>query len=111
MHRKDCEPIILSESEGLCIAQCRGCKQVGFMFNNLLVGFAPASFLTFIHDFGTLNFKAKCTPFPDGKPRIIIKTPQREIQFNFTEEEFEILKEAFHQASLMLTVSDILDHK
>ncbi|RYZ98376.1 MAG: hypothetical protein EOP47_19470 [Sphingobacteriaceae bacterium] len=46
--------------------------------------------------------------FPDGCERIILRTPNRDINFAFTLEEWELFKEAMDEALFMREVYALL---
>lgn len=73
-----------------------------------MLNFQPDDFTEFSASFQKLNFEKRAARFPDGRPRMIINTCQREIQLCFDQSEFETVKDGLQEAALMLEVNQIL---
>ena len=104
----NCKPSIILEGEHFNISQCTCCQRIGLYYNNLLVGFNPQDFLAFTESFCKIDFTSSSVKFPNGQEHIVISTCHRDIQFNFTREEFEELKDILQQAAVILEAHRIL---
>lgn len=69
--------------------------------HNLMLYFTAERFKEFNYLLHQYKFEDNSFLFPDGEERIIIQSPERDIRFVFTEEEFEDLKFAVEEAMLM----------
>ena len=104
----NCKPRIILEGETFNISECTCCQRIGLYYNNLLVGFNPQDFLAFTRSFCRIDFAASSVRFPSGKEHIVVNTCHRDIQFNFTREEFEELKDILQQAMVLLEARQVL---
>ena len=99
---------VLIQRDNLCIEQCSCCDNIHLIYQNLLLKFTPESFTDFETALSKLEFKNRAVTFADGTDKMLINTPQKEIQLCFTKKEFELLRQSLKEALLMLEVSQIL---
>ena len=66
--------------------------------------FTPEQFKSFQHFTNELDFDDRSFPFPDGSERLVLCTPNRDINFVFTEAEWEDFNAAMLEASYLLEV-------
>lgn len=107
MEAKNC--IILSDSETHQIVKFKECGHIGLMYKNLLLSFHPEGFEQFLKIFSGMQFDRHATVFTDGTERLIVNTSFQQIQFSFGRSEFEQLKKAFIEASLMLEITNLMN--
>jgi hypothetical protein len=69
---------------------------------NLLLCFTPQQFLQFKVFTGLLSFEDRCFPFPDGSDRMVLCTPHNDINFVFSEPEWDEFNSAMLEASYLL---------
>ncbi|RFZ86121.1 hypothetical protein DYU05_09930 [Mucilaginibacter terrenus] len=81
-----------------------------FIWNhNLILSFSPLQFTQF-RDFSVeLDFEAHSFPFPDGEERMVMRTPADDIQFTFTNAEWEDFHAAMGEACYMLEVYSLME--
>lgn len=99
---------VLIQKDNLCIEQCSCCDNIHLMYQNLLLKFTPKSFADFEAALSKLEFETRTVSFGDGSDKMLINTPQKEIQLCFTKTEFKLLRDSLKEALLMLEVSHIL---
>ncbi|NIT55409.1 MAG: hypothetical protein GWN00_03980 [Aliifodinibius sp.] len=99
---------VLIQKDNLCIEQCSCCDNIHLMYQSLLLKFTPESFADFEAALSKLDFENRAITFGDGTDKMLINTPQKEIQLCFTKKEFELLRQSLKEALLMLEVSHIL---
>lgn len=99
---------VLIQKDNLCIEQCSCCDNIHLLYQNLLLKFTPKSFADFEATLSKLEFENRAVTFGDGSDKMLINTPQKEIQLCFTKSEFELLRQSLKEALLMLEVSQIL---
>lgn len=99
---------VLTQRENLCIEQCSCCDNIHLMYQNLLLKYTPESFADFESALSKLEFDHRAVILGDNSEKILISTPQKEIQMCFTKPEFEVLRQSLKEALLMLEVSRIL---
>jgi hypothetical protein len=51
-----------------------------------------------------MDFEDRCYPFPDGSERVVLYTPNRDINFVFTEAEWEDFNAAMLEAMYLVEV-------
>ena len=106
-----CRPVIILDGEHFNVSQCAGCQRVGLHYHNLLVGFDPEQFEVFSDSFAKIDFKASAVKFPNGLERIIVNTCHQDIQFCFSETEFEEFRDLLQQALIILDARQIVEAK
>lgn len=97
-----CKPNILIESKNFNITQCTKCKRIGLYYRNLLAGFHSHDFKRWANTLLRIDFEKNAHVFPSGKSHIIINTCHQDIQFIFTEKEFQRIRGGITQALLLL---------
>ncbi len=105
-----CLTRILSTKDQTVITSCLACKAFYIWHNNLMLSFTHKTFTTFQELLNSLSFNESSLPFPDMEERIILRTPNDDISFAFTETEFEQFKAAVAEAIYMKEVYLLLNH-
>jgi hypothetical protein len=103
-----CEAKTLSQRGRTVVSQCLQCKTLNIWQHNLLLNFTPQQFADFRTFIGDLDFDERSHLFPDGQERAIVKTPVDHINFAFTEDEWDDLKDAIDEAMHMQKVFDLI---
>lgn len=103
-----CQTRILSSKDSVVVSQCLHCGVLFIWHNNILLNFTPGKFDAFRNAVGRLKFYECCSAFPDGEERAIISTPNPEISFTFTIEEWQTLKEALDEAVFMQEIYSMM---
>ncbi|PIB37165.1 hypothetical protein BFP72_18005 [Reichenbachiella sp. 5M10] len=103
-----CKPIPLVEGANYCVSQCRGCKRFGLHYHHIMIGFDPKDFYRFCRGLARVRFEDHVILFPDQSERIIVQTPQPDIQLNLRRHEFELLCDVLQQSILMLEVKALI---
>ena len=103
-----CNPEIILNGEYFNVSQCTCCHRIGLYYKNLLVGFNPEEFTSFCRLFGEIDFKVSAVTFPDGLGHIVVNTCHQDIQFNFTEVEFEEFRDILQRALIILRANHII---
>ena len=103
-----CSPEIILNGEHFNVSQCSCCQRIGLYYKNLLVGFNPEEFMLFAKLFSAVDFSTSALRFPDGVDHIVINTCHQDIQFNFTEVEFEEFRDMLQKALLILRANHVL---
>jgi hypothetical protein len=99
-----CKNHILSERGPVIISQCRECKTLNIWLHNLLLSFTPEKFRAFKNFTAGLDV-AECTfPFPDGENRLVLRTPDNDICFTFSIDEWVDFQAAMEEAEYMQDV-------
>ena len=103
-----CKPEIILNGPNFNVSQCAGCKRIGLYYKNLLVGFNPDEFTRFGQLFSEIDFKLSACPFPDGLDHVVVKTCHNDIQFSFTEKEFDEFRDILQKALIILKANEII---
>ncbi|SDL48123.1 hypothetical protein SAMN05421823_106137 [Catalinimonas alkaloidigena] len=103
-----CKPVVFINQEGFCISQCSDCKQVGWYYRNLLVGFSERDFVQFSQRLLDLDFTRQSVLFPDGVRYTLIRTCHADIQFCFTEDELATVQKGLANALLLIEVHQMM---
>jgi hypothetical protein len=103
-----CEAKTLSQRGATMVSQCLQCKTINIWQNNVLLNFTPQQFADFRQFINDLDFEERSHPFPDKQDRAVLKTPVDHINFTFTEEEWEDLKDALDEGMYMQKVFDLI---
>jgi hypothetical protein len=103
-----CQSTVLTQKGAAIISQCMDCKLITIWHHNLLLNFTPGQFKAF-KDF-TINLDQAdyFFHFPDGDERLVLRTPNNDICFAFTEEEWDNFRVAMEEAEYMQDVYDLL---
>lgn len=84
-----CENRILSQRGQTIISHCQACGMLNIWHQNLLLALTPEQFNSFRKFTEELDFEERSHPFPDGTERAILCTPNRDINFVFTWDEWQ----------------------
>lgn len=103
-----CRTLILTSGKHTAITYCNCCQLLYIWHNNLLLNFTPKDFLTFKKTIENTSFEDNCLPFPDKKQRIILRTPNDDISFAFTNPELESFKSYLNEAIFMKEVYTLM---
>lgn len=103
-----CNPEMLLNGTYFNVSQCTGCQRIGLYYKNLLVGFNPEEFIRFGRLFSDIDFKLAASRFPDGLDHIVVNTCHQDIQFTFTEAEFEEFRDIMQKALIILKANQII---
>ena len=103
-----CKPEIILNGTYFNVSQCSCCKRIGLYYKNLLVGFNPDEFTRFARLFSEIDFKLSACRFPDGLDHIVVNTCHNDIQFNFTEAEFDEFRDILQKALIILKANEII---
>jgi hypothetical protein len=93
-----CETRLLTQCGAAVISHCPDCGMLNVWHQNLLLVFTPKQFETFYQFTTELNFDDRCFPFPDGSLRVILCTPNRDINFVFNQTEWVDFNSAMTEA-------------
>ena len=99
-----CETKILTQQGTTVISHCAECGMLNIWHQNLMLCFTPVQFNSFKHFTNELDFDDRSFPFPDGSERLVLCTPNRDINFVFTEAEWNDFNSAILEASYLLEV-------
>src|ERR1700761_8845092 len=103
-----CQSHILSSKGPVIISQCVDCKMLNIWLRNLLLNFTPEQFCAFENFISKLAIDEYTFPFPDGEERLVLRTPNNDICFTFTAEEWDDFKIAMEEAAYMQGVYALL---
>ena len=104
-----CQTQILSQKGASFISHCPDCQMINIWNNNLMLYFTPQQFDSFNDFITNLVFSERSFPFPDGEERVILCTPNRDINFVFTLQEYRELSEAMEEAVYLRQVYQLLN--
>ncbi|MCG8306637.1 MAG: hypothetical protein MI975_04540 [Cytophagales bacterium] len=104
----NCNTKILIESDLFYIAQCHQCKKISLQYKNILVKFLPKYFYGFCNALERIEFKTMSVLSPQGKRQIVLNTGHHDIQFTFTDCEFDELRDVLQQVKIMLDAEKLL---
>ncbi|MFD0793844.1 hypothetical protein ACFQZX_09455 [Mucilaginibacter litoreus] len=99
-----CETTILTQNGLTVISHCPDCGMLNIWHQNLLLCFTPLQFFAFQRFTNDMNFEERCFPFPDGSERVVLCTPNRDINFVYTKQEWESFNTAMLEAVYLLEV-------
>lgn len=106
-----CQSIILSKKGKTTISYCLQCKSTHIWHNNLILQFSRTRFLAFKKYVTSAGFDEECfLPFPDGEDRLVLHTPNSDINFTFTEEEWECFYAAMEETVYLQEVYELIHH-
>ncbi|GEM_PF-2378964 len=103
-----CKTEVLLMNGSMSVGQCTGCKRVGVHFNNLLAGFSQAEFKRWAEWLLHIEFAPNSSLFHDGQFRIILDTGKANLQFTFTESEFNVFRDGIAEALLQMQVRELM---
>jgi hypothetical protein len=104
-----CETKILTQKGPTVISHCPECGMLNIWHQNLLLCFTPSQFISFQRFTNDMGFEDRCFPFPDGSERVVLCTPNRDINFVFTEEEWNDFNAAMIESLYMLEVYSLVN--
>lgn len=87
--------------ESVTVSQCLHCHVLFIWHQNLLLSFTPEKFKSFRRTINSIEYEAHSNYFPDGKERAIVSTPNPEISFAFTSDEWTVFKDALNEGAYM----------
>jgi len=93
----------------MSIGQCTNCNRIGVHFSNILAGFSLSEFKLWADWILSIDFAPNSSLFHDGQFRIILNTGKDNLQFTFTESEFNIFRDGIAEALLQLRVRELMD--
>ncbi len=96
-----CATNILSKQAATVISYCKCCETIYVWHNNLMLCFDIDQFKAFRDFTENWDHEDMVHDFPDGQERIVLRTPNRDINFTFTMDEWENFKQAMDEAMYM----------
>ncbi|WP_374163881.1 hypothetical protein [Arcticibacter sp. MXS-1] len=99
-----CQTRVLCSRESIVVSQCLHCQVLFIWHHNLFLSFSPKKFTAFCDAVNQLDYDQCAFPFPDGEERAIIASPNPEISFTFTYDEWRSFCEVLSEASYMREV-------
>lgn len=103
-----CQIITLACCGPAVISHCTTCRLLYIWHGNLMLSFTPEEFNLFVSMTEEIDFEACEFPFADGTGRIIIKTPNPDIGFTFTQPEWQNFKKALAEATFMEKIYSLM---
>ncbi len=103
-----CVTTVLSRHAQTVIGYCKCCSSLYLWHNNLMLCFDIEQFKAFRNFPENCDYEDMVHDFPDGSERIILRTPNRDINFTFTLDEWEDMKQAMDEALYMREVYALL---
>lgn len=104
-----CNTQVLSQKGKAVISHCPDCGIINLWHQNLLLAFTPDQFNSFRKFTMELDFEERSYPFPDGSERVILCTPNRDINFVFSIDEWDDFHEAMEEAGYMRDISQMVN--
>ncbi|MFA6087847.1 DUF6686 family protein [Mucilaginibacter sp.] len=99
-----CETRILTQYGATTISHCVECGMINIWHNNLMLCFTPEQFKLFQKFATEMEFDDRSFPFPDGSDRLVLCTPNSDINFVFSDTEWEDFNAAMVEAQYMQEV-------
>ncbi|WP_442794539.1 DUF6686 family protein [Pelobium manganitolerans] len=99
-----CNKVTLSKKGAAHISYCAQCKHIYIWHRNLMLTFSDAQFRSFKKYTESPDFNESFYRFPDGENRLILHTPNADICFAFTEDEWTDFYAAMEEAEYMCGV-------
>ena len=99
-----CETRILTQKGQSVISHCADCGMINIWHQNLMLCFTPEQFMSFHRFTQEMDFEDRCFPFPDGSDRVVLCTPNRDINFVFTDIEWEDFNASMLEAMYLMEV-------
>jgi hypothetical protein len=103
-----CETRTLSKKGSAMICRCSDCRNIYIWHQNLILNFTEEQFRRFKAFSVEMDFDERSLPFPDGQERAVLRTPQQDISFTFTQPEWTNFKAAMDEAAYMLEVYNLI---
>ncbi len=104
-----CQTVILCQKGPTLISQCIECRIINIWHNNVLLYFSPDDLNTFKNFTASLEPEECLFPFPDGQDRLILRTPNKDINFCFTDAEWLQFQIALEEAEYMRSIYEMLN--
>jgi hypothetical protein len=104
-----CREVMLSKKGMVVICQCMECKMITIWHQSILLSFTPEQFKTFKMFIDELDIEQFTIPSPDGESRLLLRTPNPDINFIFTLDQWEDLNVAMEEAEYMQGVYDLIN--
>jgi hypothetical protein len=93
-----CKTRVLAQSGTAVICDCPECGMISIWHQNLMLSFTPGQMAEFHQFTRELKFDDRSFPFPDGSERAVVCTPNQDINFVFTKNEWRDLNSAMAEA-------------
>ncbi len=103
-----CQTVILSHKGATLISQCVECRVINIWHHNILLYFTPDELTAFKDFMYRLDVDQYTFPFPDGSDRLIVRTPNKDINLCFTGEEWANFQEALTEAGYMQAIYEMM---
>lgn len=84
------------------------CKALTLWHRNVVLNFTPAQFNIFKDFTERLDVQDCLFPFPDGEERLILRTPNTDISFAFTTDEWNNFHLSMGEAAYMQSIYKII---
>ncbi len=104
-----CDAKVISQKNAVVISRCSECRCIFIWNNNLVLSFTPEQFVQFRGFTADLDFEEFTLPFPDGKERVVMRTPVNDIQLAFTPDEWEDFHSAMEEAVYMQEIYSLME--
>ena len=103
-----CQKITLSKKGVAHISYCSQCKFIYIWHHNIMLTFSITQFKAFKKHTESPDFNEDFYSFPDGENRLILHTPNSDICFSFTEDEWTNFYAAMEEAEYMQEVYQLI---
>lgn len=103
-----CETRVLSQKGSAVISHCPECDMLNIWHQNLMLAFTADQFNSFRKFTSELDFAERSYPFPDGTERVILCTPNRDINFVFSTDEWDNFHAAMEEAAYMRDIYQMI---
>ncbi|MEO6522835.1 MAG: DUF6686 family protein [Mucilaginibacter sp.] len=104
-----CDAKVLSHKGAAVVSRCHDCRGLFIWNNNLVLNFTPTQFAKFRVFTQDLDIDEYTLPFPDGLDRVVMRTPNSDINLTFTPQEWHDFNEAIEEATHMLNVYELME--
>jgi hypothetical protein len=102
-----CQTVILCQKGPTLISQCVECRVINIWHHSILLYFDTEKFQAFRDHTTQLDPLDHTFPFPDGQDRLILHTPNKDINFCFTSTEWDLFRSALDEAGYMQAIYDL----
>lgn len=85
------------------------CKMITIWHVHVLFYFSPEEFAAFKRFTENLDIEQSLFPFPDGEDRLVLCTPNRDINFTFSLDEWDDFSIALNEATYMQGVYELIN--
>lgn len=104
-----CETKVLARKGAVLVSRCANCGTIYIWQNNLVLNFSDAQFVSFKKFVYEMDFAERSLPFPDGEERAVLRTPDNNISFAFTDDEWHDFKSALDEAGCMMEIYRLIE--